>query len=130
MNRLVAYVAHQLSAATPELMAANRENGARWCVWLCRHFGLATIADWIVMSSVLEETEENRAMGLACDFTLIERSDLVIQVGGRVSSGMALEASHAEECGIRVVDLTWIGLAVPEPTPGMLEAVRMRLEAP
>ncbi len=129
MSRAVAYVAHQLSAATPELMAANRENGARWCVWLCRHFGLATVADWIVMSSVLEETEENRAMGLACDFALIERCDLVIHVGGRVSSGMALEAEHAAECDVRVVDLTWLGFEPPEPTPAILEAVRMRLEA-
>ncbi len=128
--RTVAYVAHQLSAETPELMAANRENAARWCVWLCRHFGLATIADWIVMSSVLEETEENRAMGLDCDLALIERAGLLILVGGRISSGMKLERDHARMVGIPTLDLTWIGFACPsDDNVELIALVRNMLEA-
>ncbi len=111
--RDVVYVTHKLSAPTREEMLANGRTAALWCSWLCRHFMVATVADWIVMSSVLEETADHRALGLACDFELISRCDVLIHTGTRISGGMKLEEDHARARGKRVVDLTTLGQDLP-----------------
>lgn len=104
----VVYVAHPLSGPDQE---ANRERAARWCAWVALQ-GCAPVADWIILTGQWSETEENRARGLAIDVTLVKRCDEVWLVGGRVSSGMAIEADAAREAGILVVDKTSLG---PEP---------------
>ncbi len=112
MRRSVIYVAHPLSGTYAE-MERNRLFGAHWCAWLCRHFRVATVADWVVMSTVLEETPANRAMGIECDLALIERCDAIVLVGTRISAGMQIEADHARKLGKPVVDLTVLGIRCP-----------------
>ena len=87
-------------------MALNRDRAADWCAWIATTFHVATVADWIVLSSKLVETPENRAFGLECDKALIERCDELWMVGPRVSSGMTIEAQHARLYGLPVYDLT------------------------
>lgn len=109
----VVYLAHPLSADTLEGIQANRENAAQWCVWAAKARGVAVECSWIVMTGVLEETEENLKLGLACDLALIERCDELWYVGGRISSGMKLEGQHAEVCRKPVFDLTHMGYRPP-----------------
>lgn len=121
--RSIVYVAHKLSAPTAAGMEENRRHGALWCAWLCRHFDVATVADWIVMSSVLDETHENRMLGLECDLTLIPVCSVVVLTGTVISGGMRQEA----DCGIQwakfIADLTTLGLAVPTEDEALIEAV-------
>jgi hypothetical protein len=121
--RTVAYVAHKLSAPTAEGMAENRRAASLWCAWLCRHFNVATIADWIVMSSVLDETDANRDLGLDCDFALIRRCDVMICVGTVMSGGMHAEAKVAQESGVPLANITYLGAAVPSDEPEFFKRV-------
>jgi len=110
-DRRVCYIAHQLSAPTPEGMAENRERAARWMTWLSRRYLIAPVAPWIPLSSQWSETPENRATGLEIDRAVIEVVGTVILTGSRVSYGMRAAAGWATT----VVDLTVHGLDVPPP---------------
>jgi hypothetical protein len=106
------YVAHPLGAGTDR--EQNRANAARWCGWIAKTFRVATVADWIVLSGVWDESPENRALGLEIDKALIERCDELWMVGGRVSEGMAIEAAHARGQTTIVRDFTkWLGYTPP-----------------
>ena len=54
------------------------------------------------------------------DLAALERCDTIVLVGGRVSSGMAIERDHAVKCGLRVYDLT--AISVEPPTSRVAEA--------
>lgn len=108
------YLAHPLSAPTREGIEANRARASRWVSWVARHFRYAVIADWIVMTGVLEETPENRDLGLKCDCELVRRADEFWMVGGRLSSGMSVERKAADDAGKPVVDLLFLGEEPPE----------------
>lgn len=107
----VVYVAHPLGFGDDR--ERNRVAAAYWCGWLADKFGIAPVADWIVLSSVWEE--DRREQGLAIDLALIARCDELWLVGGRVSQGMAIERAEAERLGKPVVDLTHLG---PFPPTG------------
>lgn len=103
---LVVYVAHPVSAPTREGIEANRARGARWAAWVLKTYGHAVIADWLWCTGALEETEENRALGLAMDVALVGRCDELWLVGERVSRGMEIEAREALRLRIPVRDFT------------------------
>jgi len=107
----VVYIAHPLGQG-PE-RETNRARAARWSAWAALQ-GYAPIADWIILSGQWPETEELRARGLAIDVALVQRSDELWLVGGRVSPGMAIEADAAREAGIPVLDKTGLGPEPPE----------------
>lgn len=121
--RALAYVAHALSAPTRAGMDENRRAAALWCVWLCKHFDVATIADWIVMSSVLDETEENRKLGLECDTQIIPHCSVLILCGRHISGGMRVEADCAIRWAKPVADLTTLGWALPSYDEQAIAAV-------
>jgi hypothetical protein len=70
---------------------------------------------WIVECELWDDSDaEERRKGLKRCLAHVERCDEVWLVGLSPSNGMMLEAGHAIECGIKVVDLT--GRALPELT--------------
>ena len=105
----VVYIAHPLGSG-PE-RETNRQNASKWVAWAAKTFGVAPIADWIILSG--EWSEDLRELGLFIDKTLIERCDAVWLCGGRVSPGMAIERDHALEHGVAVVDLIHYGPLPP-----------------
>jgi hypothetical protein len=123
-RKKVVYLAHPLSAPTREGIEANRKNAARWAAWLVVNFDVAIECTWVVLTGELEETDDNRKLGLDCDLALVERCDELWMVGGRVSSGMQLESDHARGKGKRVVDLTALGRDVP----ALREVVELALQ--
>lgn len=102
----VVYIAHPLGAGPDR--ERNLEKAARWVTWAARS-GFAAMAPWIVLASHLEETPENREMGIAIDREHIERCDEIWLVGGHVSAGMVIEREHARLHGIAILDFTWLG---------------------
>lgn len=113
IDRVPVYIAHPLSAPHFEGMAQNRLRAARWCAWAVRRYRVTTIADWVVLSSVLAETPENRAMGIECDLALIPLCRALWLVGGRLSSGMAAETEEAQRVAVPVIDLLHLGAEPP-----------------
>ncbi len=115
-RKIVAYLAHPVNAPTPEGIAANLVNARAWLRWLVdtKEY-LAVSAPWMPYVETLAE-EHYRERGLADDLAMLERHEIVILVGGRISSGMALEATRAREIGIPVIDCTRMG-ATPPPLP-------------
>src|SRR5690606_9619237 len=91
-------------------MRQNRLKASTWCAWIASTFRVATVADWIILSSHLPETPENREFGLECDKALIERCDELWMVGPQVSGGMQIEAGHAHDKFRPVYDL--VGLSM------------------
>ncbi len=106
MSRRAVYLAHQLSGTEAE-MRANRESASRWAAFLVVHFDVAIECSWVVLTSVLKETEENRKRGLECDLVLVGCCRELVMVGPRVSDGMRIEATHmVTVVGAPVYDLT------------------------
>ena len=102
-----------------EIIQDNLCCARRWLRWFSVNVPQwVVIAPWIaavesVMEAGAEEREERAREMIVCR-EVAGRCDAVVQVGGRVSSGMAEEGAAAR----KVVDLTWAG---QEP-PGDVEA--------
>lgn len=112
-RKLVAYLAQPVSAPAPEGIAANLANARAWLRWLVdtKEY-LAVSAPWMPYVETLDE-DRYRDRGLEDDLAMLARHDLVILVGGRISSGMNVEAVHARTLGIPVIDCTRMGVSPP-----------------
>lgn len=108
----VAYVAHPLGSG--EDREQNRANAAKWCAWIVQNLGVAVCADWIILSGEMEETPENRSLGLDCDFSQIYICHLFISCGGRHSPGMVQERDVALRAGLPAFDVTPFGYEPPK----------------
>lgn len=102
------YCAHQLSALTREGITLNRQRAKHWAAWLWEQ-GFAVECSWIVCTELLEETPENRELGLKSDCEQVSRCDVMVLCGPRISSGMLREAGAAK----LIVDFTHLGLELP-----------------
>ena len=100
----------------------NLRRARRWLRWFSLHVPQwVVIAPWIaavesVLEAGVEEREEREREMVVCR-EVASRCAAVVQVGGRVSSGMAEEGAAARA----VVDLTWAG----EEPPADAEASAM-----
>lgn len=112
-RKLVAYLAHPVSAPDQAGVDVNLANARAWLRWLVENTPWAVSAPWMPYVETLDEPT-HRARGLADDLAMLERHDLIVLVGGRVSAGMALERGHAVKRGLRVLDLTRMGASPPE----------------
>jgi hypothetical protein len=100
----VIYLAHPLSAPTPEGIQANLTRAKRWYRWACDNFpDFAFVANWILNCEVYDDSnDEHRRKGIERNLAVITRCDEIWLVGGHVSSGMEEEASFAQRKGIHV----------------------------
>jgi hypothetical protein len=108
---LAVYMAHPLTAPDRDGIERNRTRAAAWAAWLWKQ-GFAVECSWIVMTGELEETPENRELGLRSDCEQVRRCDVVVLCGPRVSGGMLREAGAAKV----IVDFTHLGLELPGDT--------------
>jgi len=111
------YIAHPLSAPTREGIEENRKRAALWAAWAALDCGVSPSCSWLVLTGVIDETPETRELGLACDLAAVARSDQLWLVGGRVSSGMKIEADAARAAGIPVRNFTPFGRLPPFDSP-------------
>lgn len=104
----ILYMAHPVGGLVP----ANLARSLRWLRYLASSDpDTAYIAPWIaaIMSGEDDNDPVARARGLAQDVAVVKRCDGLVLVGGRVSSGMAIERDAAMTAGITVIDLTALG---------------------
>jgi hypothetical protein len=109
----VIYLAHPFTAPTREAMEANRRRATAWAVWALTTQDVSPVCSWIVFTGALPETPESRRLGLEADKAQVARCEEIWLVGGRVSSGMAVEASASQ----KVIDLTHLGEWPPGHEP-------------
>jgi hypothetical protein len=113
----VIYLCHPVSGD----VAGNLANAKLWVRWVEENYPVAVVASWITECEIWDDDNpEHRKAGLARDLAVIERCDAVWLVGGRISSGMAAEAAHAEKFGLPINDLTNLGASPPSLTPSPL----------
>jgi len=113
------YLAHPLGAATPDGVEANKARARRWIRWIYDHFpNVAVVADWLITCDVLDDFRpEHRAHGMKMNRVIIPLCREFWMVGGRISSGMNSEQYTADEHGLRIVDLTFLGEEPPHEVP-------------
>jgi hypothetical protein len=130
--KILAYLAHPVGpGSTLEELEARRENIANtlaWLQWLVDATKWAICVPWLPYVQRLDESTY-RERGIEDDLACLERCDLVILTGGRISHGMAAEVRHARQFEIPVVDLTSFGFHAPDAahTLDAIAALRMRL---
>lgn len=120
----MAYLAHPLGAATEAGVRANHERAKRWYRWATRTYferGIGFQASWILWIEAcgpgadVEGTDPTwRENGLAFDDAEIQRCDLFVMVGGRVSAGMQRGMDLAVRTGKLIWNLSYLG---DEPPP-------------
>lgn len=112
---IIAYLAHPVGPdSTPAEVEArdlNIQSALGWLRWLVDSTTWAISAPWLPYVMRLSESQRDR--GMRDNFATLERCDLVVLTGGRVSPGMELERHHAFSCGMPVVDLTSLGARAP-----------------
>jgi hypothetical protein len=112
----VIYLCHPVSGD----VETNLARAQRWVRWIYDHYpGIAVLCMWIIDCKVLDDSNpDHRAVGLEHDFAILERCDEIWAVGGRVSSGMAMEIAHGLGHNVPFLDLTPLG---EEPPSGSVE---------
>lgn len=110
-ERAVAYLAHPVSGDP----RGNAARAKRWLRYLIDTTPFAVIAPWIDYVEVLDdENVEHRKRGMSDDLLVLRRCDLLIAVGGRISSGMAEEIRTMQALGKPVITLIEMGEEPPE----------------
>lgn len=120
MSRRLIYVAHPVSGDP----LGNCARAKRWLAWLMRRQpGLAFIAPWIsaIEAGADDSDPVQRERGMADNIAVVQRCDGIVLVGGRISSGMSTELTHAKAQGAVVYDLTLLGDEPPDG-PSELDA--------
>ena len=115
--KLLAYLAHPVgmdrTLAEQAIRRDNIANALAWLTWLVDNTRWAVSTPWLPYVQVLSETT-HRERGIDDNLASLERCDLIVLTGGRVSDGMEAERAHAVEHRIPVVDLTGWGFHAPD----------------
>jgi hypothetical protein len=109
----VAYLSHPIgpSDRIDELSAHhdNLEHAGLWLRFLVSHSAWAIMCPWLAYVTAVGTTIYG-PRALTDQIMLLERCDVLVQVGGWHSPHMEIEANHAKRRDIPIVDLTDLGL--------------------
>lgn len=112
--RLVAYLSHQIGVGNGNDMVHRQDNIANAAAWV--RF-LVTSTRWAICCPwypyVVALDEQHRTRGIVDNIAILERCDILLQCGGRISAHMEVECQQAVERGVTVVDLTDLGYQPP-----------------
>jgi len=113
----VVYLSHPVgpSQYVDELMKRhdNLAVASSWLRYLVKKTRWAIVSPVIAFSASLDSHDSHSPRALTDQVMILERCDLVVQVGGLMSPHMVIERNHANRHGIPVVDLLIFGTYPP-----------------
>jgi hypothetical protein len=110
MPTRVAYLSHPIGSIDDDPIehGDNIADAGIWLGFLVAHTNWAVMCPWLAYI-VAGSTRPRGPRALVDQIALLERCDLIVQVGGRMSGHMKFEHAHAERRGIPVVNLLDLG---------------------
>lgn len=118
----VAYLSHPIGDDDdPEQKGDNISNAGKWLNFLVDNTRWAILCPWLAYTTTLGQTVYG-PRALMDQITLLERCDVLVQVGGDITPHMVIERNHAVRNELPVVDLTRFGFF-----PGTRDAVRQQI---
>lgn len=110
----VAYLSHPIGPSWgADEMAVHRDNlehANQWLRFLIAHTPWAIICPWLAYLNAIGSAALYGPRALTDQIMILERADLIVQVGGWQSPHMQIEANHGRRRGMPLVDLTDLGL--------------------
>lgn len=108
-RKIVAYLSHPIGASDDMIRRGdNIANAGAWLRLLVRETRWAIICPWLAYTTAIGD-ELHGPRALMDQVTILERSDIVVQVGGDVSRHMEIEHNHARRNNQPIIDLTAFG---------------------
>lgn len=128
----VAYLSHPIGPPNaddkPLARHDNLNHAALWLRLLIKHTTWAIMCPWIAYLNAMEGTDLYGPRALTDQITLLERCDIIVQVGGWVSPHMQIEANHARRRDMPILDLTDLGTR-PVQVDRIARQLRLRSSA-
>jgi hypothetical protein len=116
---LVAYLSHPIGDVNDVYIGEeNLVNIGKWFNFLVDNTRWAFMCPWLIYTTTSSQ-DVCGPRALMNQITLLERCDLLVQVGGQPSPRMMIERNHAVRNELPIIDLTHFG-----HFPGTREAVR------
>lgn len=117
--RFLAYLSHPIGIGNGGDLVHRQDNianAAAWLRFLVQHTRWAICVPWYPYIVALDG-ETHKPRGLVDNITVLERCDVLVQVGGQISTHMEFECEQALGRRIPVVNLTDFGFTPPWNTP-------------
>ena len=115
---LVGYLSHPIGPADHFEQLTERhdnlDNAGSWLRFLIQRTRWAIMCPWLAYT-VAGGAELYGPRALTDQIMLLERCDMLIQVGGELSPHMTIERNHARRAGLRIIDLTDLGRKPADP---------------
>lgn len=108
----IVYLSHPLGSSQNDEVVQhydNISNAGEWLGFLIEHTRWAVMCPWLAYLRASGFRDLHRPRALVDQIRMLERSDLVIQVGGWKSPHMLIEERHALRNDMPVLDLTSFG---------------------
>lgn len=106
----LAYMDHPLSDPDTVERQDNIAWAMSWYGFLVDHTEWSIEATWLTQANLAQlNTELRRPRILADQVTILNRCDVLVLVGGRISGHMMVHRAHCEAREQPVLDLTWLG---------------------
>lgn len=105
----VAYLSHPIGDSdTPEQRGDNIENAGRWLAFIIDNTKWAVMCPWLAYTVSMNSALYG-PRALTDQIALLERCDLLVQVGGWLSPHMEIEQNHAKRHDVPIINLTRFG---------------------
>lgn len=110
----VAYLSHpigpigEFEPTTGGERGDNLVNAGEWLKFLIKHTRWAIMCPWLAYTTVVDSALHG-PRALTDQIMLLERCDILVQVGGWVSPHMEIEFNHASRMGLQIISLIDLG---------------------
>jgi len=130
MGTQVVYLSHAIGPAKHvEEMIKRSDNMAvagEWLRYLVKSTRWAIVSPALAYGMMLDAPDSHSPRALTDQVMILERCDLMVQVGGTLSPHMVIERNHAARQSIPVVDLLFFGTYPPRDDDDEARAIIQR----
>lgn len=124
----VAYLSHPIGPPDQSIggqQASNVDDASRWLRLLVSATKWAVVCPWLAYTTAVGDALYG-PKALVDQIAILERCDLLVQIGGWVSPHMEIERNHANRIGIPVASFIDLGPRPPKDDKLIAEQIRVR----